>query len=232
MTTLILGMGHDNPAFRQLFTAMFIPGATQEQMKWFNDLQKVTASPLTRAGFTTHWRHGRFRVLGEGECANSSASRQGRLWRFHSKPGKRSRQAYLGRASWTSTAQIISCWPTSPLSPNSSARSDLLFLPLVRLIEWTFKPVASVVISKAQQIQRLPPSFTTAATTLLPTRPDDHQSHGVSERRIPDEDHSVIGGGGVRLHVREWGKSAAPTILLIHGWSQNHLCWRKHTKAS
>jgi len=39
--------------------------------------------------------------------------------------------------------------------------------------------------------------------------------------------HSVIGGGGVRLHVREWGKSTAPTILLIHGWSQNHLCWRK-----
>ena len=39
--------------------------------------------------------------------------------------------------------------------------------------------------------------------------------------------HSVIGGGGVRLHVREWGKNAAPTILLIHGWSQNHLCWRK-----
>jgi DNA-binding SARP family transcriptional activator len=47
MTTLIReGWGNDNPAFRQLFTAMFIPGATQEQMKWFNDLQKITASPL------------------------------------------------------------------------------------------------------------------------------------------------------------------------------------------
>ena len=43
--------------------------------------------------------------------------------------------------------------------------------------------------------------------------------------------HSVIGGGGLRLHVREWGKSAAPTILLIHGWSQNHLCWRKQYKS-
>ena len=39
--------------------------------------------------------------------------------------------------------------------------------------------------------------------------------------------HSVIGGGGVKLHVREWGESSAPAILLIHGWSQNHLCWRK-----
>jgi len=39
--------------------------------------------------------------------------------------------------------------------------------------------------------------------------------------------HSVIGGGGVKLHVREWGREDAPAILFIHGWSQNHLCWRK-----
>lgn len=38
--------------------------------------------------------------------------------------------------------------------------------------------------------------------------------------------HSVTGGAGVRLHVREWGNDAAPPILFIHGWSQNHLCWR------
>jgi non-heme chloroperoxidase len=39
--------------------------------------------------------------------------------------------------------------------------------------------------------------------------------------------HCVIGGGGVKLHVREWGKADAPALLFIHGWSQNHLCWRK-----
>lgn len=39
--------------------------------------------------------------------------------------------------------------------------------------------------------------------------------------------HTVVGGGGVNLHVREWGKADGPTILFIHGWSQNHLCWRK-----
>jgi len=39
--------------------------------------------------------------------------------------------------------------------------------------------------------------------------------------------HSVIGGGGVKLHVRECGKTDAPAILFIHGWSQNHLCWRR-----
>lgn len=39
--------------------------------------------------------------------------------------------------------------------------------------------------------------------------------------------HTVIGGSGVKLHVREWGKADAPAILFIHGWSQNHLCWKK-----
>jgi pimeloyl-ACP methyl ester carboxylesterase len=39
--------------------------------------------------------------------------------------------------------------------------------------------------------------------------------------------HAVIGGGGVKLHVREWGRGDAPPILFIHGWSQNHLCWQK-----
>ncbi|SDA81163.1 alpha/beta fold hydrolase [Mesorhizobium qingshengii] len=47
MTTLIReGWGKDNPAFRQLFTETFIPGASREQMAWFNDLQRQTASPL------------------------------------------------------------------------------------------------------------------------------------------------------------------------------------------
>ena len=37
--------------------------------------------------------------------------------------------------------------------------------------------------------------------------------------------HTVEGGGGLRLHVREWGKPDGAPILFIHGWSQNHLCW-------
>lgn len=39
--------------------------------------------------------------------------------------------------------------------------------------------------------------------------------------------HVVSGGGGLRLHVREWGIEDGPPILFIHGWSQNHLCWAK-----
>ena len=37
-----LGWGQDNPAFRQMFTARFIPDGGPEQMQWFNDLQRVS----------------------------------------------------------------------------------------------------------------------------------------------------------------------------------------------
>jgi non-heme chloroperoxidase len=39
--------------------------------------------------------------------------------------------------------------------------------------------------------------------------------------------NSIQGGDGIRLHVCEWGNASAPSILFIHGWSQNHLCWSK-----
>jgi pimeloyl-ACP methyl ester carboxylesterase/DNA-binding SARP family transcriptional activator len=39
------GWGQDNPAFRQLFTSLFIPDATPEQMDWYNELQRRTVSP-------------------------------------------------------------------------------------------------------------------------------------------------------------------------------------------
>ena len=44
--------------------------------------------------------------------------------------------------------------------------------------------------------------------------------------------YTVRGGGGLRLHVREWGKANGPPILFLHGWSQNHLCWAKQYESS
>jgi non-heme chloroperoxidase len=44
--------------------------------------------------------------------------------------------------------------------------------------------------------------------------------------------HTVLGGGGLRLHVREWGNADGPPILFIHGWSQNHLCWVKQYESA
>lgn len=40
-----IGWGQDNPAFRQMFTTLYFPDATPEQAHWFNELQRVSASP-------------------------------------------------------------------------------------------------------------------------------------------------------------------------------------------
>jgi class 3 adenylate cyclase/pimeloyl-ACP methyl ester carboxylesterase len=45
MTLVRLGWGQENPAFRQMFTSQFIPGATKEQAEWFNELQRISTSP-------------------------------------------------------------------------------------------------------------------------------------------------------------------------------------------
>jgi DNA-binding winged helix-turn-helix (wHTH) protein/pimeloyl-ACP methyl ester carboxylesterase len=45
ITLMRTGWGQQNPAFRQVFTSLFIPGATMEQMDWFNELQRKTTSP-------------------------------------------------------------------------------------------------------------------------------------------------------------------------------------------
>lgn len=39
------GWGADNPAYRQLFTNLYIPGGSREQADWFNELQRVSTSP-------------------------------------------------------------------------------------------------------------------------------------------------------------------------------------------
>jgi pimeloyl-ACP methyl ester carboxylesterase/DNA-binding CsgD family transcriptional regulator len=44
-----LGWGSDNPTFRQVFTSRFIPGATDEQINWFNELCRKTTSPEVAA---------------------------------------------------------------------------------------------------------------------------------------------------------------------------------------
>ena len=60
-------------------------------------------------------------------------------------------------------------------------------------------------------------------TAMAQTRPD-----AVGRMKI----HTVRGGGGLRLHVREWGNADGPPILFIHGWSQNHLCWAKQYESA
>jgi pimeloyl-ACP methyl ester carboxylesterase/DNA-binding CsgD family transcriptional regulator len=44
LTLMREGWGRDNPAFRQLFTSQFMPDASLEQMKWFNELERASTS--------------------------------------------------------------------------------------------------------------------------------------------------------------------------------------------
>jgi pimeloyl-ACP methyl ester carboxylesterase/DNA-binding CsgD family transcriptional regulator len=44
-----VGWGRDNPAFRQVFTSLFIPGGSPEQVDWFNELERLTISPTDAA---------------------------------------------------------------------------------------------------------------------------------------------------------------------------------------
>lgn len=56
----------------------------------------------------------------------------------------------------------------------------------------------------------------------------NHPAGGVE----PVATHEVRGGGGVRLHVREWGDPDGAALLFIHGWSQSDLCWARQVDSS
>ena len=46
-----LGWGKQNPAFRQFFTTQFIPDGTPEQHHWFNELERISTSPVNAGRF-------------------------------------------------------------------------------------------------------------------------------------------------------------------------------------
>jgi class 3 adenylate cyclase/pimeloyl-ACP methyl ester carboxylesterase len=48
-TLMRQGWGGENAAFRQIFTSLFIPGGSKEQIDWFNELQRQSTSPETAA---------------------------------------------------------------------------------------------------------------------------------------------------------------------------------------
>jgi pimeloyl-ACP methyl ester carboxylesterase len=71
-----------------------------------------------------------------------------------------------------------------------------------------------------------PPPDPTAEEAKMTARAQDRQQTGRMQV------HTVRGGGGLRLHVREWGKANGPPILFVHGLSQNHLCWDKQYESA
>jgi pimeloyl-ACP methyl ester carboxylesterase len=45
------GWGSDNPAYRQFFTSLFMPDGSEVDMRWYNEMQRVSANPADAAGF-------------------------------------------------------------------------------------------------------------------------------------------------------------------------------------
>ncbi len=45
LTIARLGWGKDNPAFRQMFTTLYMPDALPEHQAWWNELQRICTSP-------------------------------------------------------------------------------------------------------------------------------------------------------------------------------------------
>jgi DNA-binding winged helix-turn-helix (wHTH) protein/alpha-beta hydrolase superfamily lysophospholipase len=55
LTLMRDGWGRDNPAFRQVFTSLFIPDGTAEQVQLWNDLQLKTTSPENAVRMRRAW---------------------------------------------------------------------------------------------------------------------------------------------------------------------------------
>ncbi len=51
MTLTETGWGQDNPAYRQIFSSTFMPGATVQELHWFNEFQRRTTSPENAVRF-------------------------------------------------------------------------------------------------------------------------------------------------------------------------------------
>ena len=76
------GWGQENPAFRRLFATMFVPDASEEQVRWFSDLMRITSEPEIAARIfeaAARHRHRRPTCIRYGSHAG------------HSQPGRRAR---------------------------------------------------------------------------------------------------------------------------------------------
>ena len=55
LTLTRLGWGTKNPAFRQLWTSIYIPQATAEEWEWFNEMQRISTSPENAVRLIEQW---------------------------------------------------------------------------------------------------------------------------------------------------------------------------------
>ena len=49
MKLMRVSWGRDNPAFRRIFTSRFVPGASEQQVQWWDELCRRTTTGPTMA---------------------------------------------------------------------------------------------------------------------------------------------------------------------------------------
>ena len=117
------GWGQNNPVYRQLFTSRFVPGASDEQIRWFNDLCRTTAT--ARDGGPHHGiphARRRDRVAAARIRADADLARPRRRGGIaRAKPAVGSR-AFPARRSSSSTRAITSCSNRSRRGNGSSRK--------------------------------------------------------------------------------------------------------------
>ena len=76
-------------------------------------------------------------------------------------------------------------------------------------LERAYPVVSAAVCGSARAVSNFSGDFLTKSRT----------------REVMVPAHTVIGGGGVRIHVEEAGNPQRPPVLFIHGFSQSLLSW-------
>ena len=114
------GWALDNPAYRQLFTSLYLPGGSQEQEDYFNEMQRVTTSAENAVAlqqvFAEHQCH---RTPQQGHHADPGRPQHPRRRRPLFRPAGRWPHASPAPASSPSKAPTTCCWRRTPAGRNT-----------------------------------------------------------------------------------------------------------------
>ena len=105
-----VGWAKEDPVFRRVFTSRFIPDATEEQMRWFDDLQRMSTSPANAVAS----RIARQQVDIEDELPGSRRRRSS------------SRPSATGRRRSTTRSSVVVARSRVPASSRSRAANHIL----------------------------------------------------------------------------------------------------------
>ena len=74
LTLTEVGWGSDNPAYRQLFTTIYIPRREPKQIDWFNEMQRCRPRPRMRSSCSARLSRSTCAIAAEGADADTDLS--------------------------------------------------------------------------------------------------------------------------------------------------------------